>query len=139
MEFKAGARPRITMRITTDEVCKLVERRPLVVGAEEHFACFGNDPAERMRWFTARSRVVVNAYPLKFALGTRRRTREQLEGGAPLRPSGSGEAAHGANLEGEIERPLGRLGPTPGNLDAIHAAHWVTLSVITYAARISRL
>lgn len=137
MQLKALPRPRVTMRISTDKMRKFVQCSSLVVRAEEHLARFSDHPTERMRWITTCARMVVNAHPLKPALGACSSPRQQFKGWAPARPGGSGEATHRANLKGEIERPFRSLGPTPGDLDAKHTAHTVTVLQPTYARRIA--
>lgn len=90
------------MRIATDEMRKFVQCGSLVVGAEEHLTCFSDHPPERMRRFTTSARMVVNAHPLKPALGACSSPRQELKRRAPVRPGGDSEATHRANLKGEI-------------------------------------
>jgi hypothetical protein len=99
MQLKALPRPRITMRIATNEVRKLMQRGPLVVGAEEHFTRFSDHPTKRMGWLTSRSGVVVNAHPFKFAFGTSGGFCEELERWAPARPCSNSETTHRTNFK----------------------------------------
>jgi hypothetical protein len=137
MQLKAAARPRVAMCIATNEMRELMQRGSLVVRAEEHLTRFSDHPTERMRGFTTCACMVMNAHPLKPAPGACSSPRQELKRWAPVRPGGNSEATHRANLKGEIERPLRRLGPTPSNLDAIHTAHFVSVFLPAYGRRIA--
>ncbi len=65
MEFKTAPCPRVAMRVTSNQVRKLVQRRPLVIRAEKHLTGLRNHPTERMLRFSPCAHVVMNAHPLQ--------------------------------------------------------------------------
>ena len=65
MELKAAPCPRVAMRVTSNQVRKLMQRRPLVIRAEEHLAGLGDHPTERMLRLASRPNMIMNAYPLQ--------------------------------------------------------------------------
>ena len=65
MQLKAAPCPRVAMRVTSNQVRKLVQRRPLVIRAEEHLTGLGDHPTERMLRLAPCTNVIMNAYPLQ--------------------------------------------------------------------------
>ncbi len=65
MEFKTAPCPRVAMRVTSNQVRKLVQRRPLVIRAEKHLTGLGDHPAERMLRLASRPNMIMNTHPLQ--------------------------------------------------------------------------
>ena len=118
MEFKAASRPRVAMRVTGNQVRKFVQRRPLVIRAEEHLTGLSNDPTERMLRLTPCTNVIMNAYPLQPLALRLCGACEERQRWFPKRPGGCAESTRRANLKRKIKRPTWSLYPATGNLDA---------------------
>ena len=132
MEFKAASRPRVAMRVTGNQVRKFVQRRPLVIRAEEHLTGLSNDPTERMLRLTPCTNVIMNAYPLQPLALRLCGACEQHQRRFPERPGDRSETARRANLKREIKRPAWGLYPAAGNLDAREFSHGERLSLGAY-------
>ncbi len=65
MEFKTAPCPRVAMRVTSNQVRKLMQRRPLVIRAQKHFTGLGDHPAERMLRLASRPNMIMNTHPLQ--------------------------------------------------------------------------
>ena len=65
MELKAAPCPRVAMRVTSNQVRKLVQRRPLVIRAEEHLTGLSDHPPECMLRLAPCTNVIMNAHPLQ--------------------------------------------------------------------------
>ena len=132
MQLKTAPCPRVAMRVTSNQVRKLVQRRPLVVRTEEHLAGLRDHPAERVLRLTPCADVIMNAHPLQplaLCLGG---ACEERQCRPPKCPSGRSESTRWTNLKWEIERPTWRLYPATGNLDARKLPHAKRLSLGAY-------
>ena len=109
-----------------------MQRRPLVIRAEEHFAGLGDHPAEWMLRFTPRADVIMNAYPLQPLALRFGGACEQHERWFPECPGGRAESARRANLKREIKRPAWGFYPATSNLDARKLPHRTRLSFSAY-------
>ena len=132
MELKAAPCPRVAMRVTSNQVRKLMQRRPLVIRAEEHLAGLGDHPTERMLRFTPCTNVIMNPYPLQPLALRRCGACEERQRRLPEGPGGCAESARRANLKWKIERPARRLYPATSNLDARKLPHAKRLSLGAY-------
>ena len=63
MQIEARAGPAVAVRIAALKVCEFVQRRPLVVRAEEHFSGLGHDPSEGVRRLASGAEMFVDANP----------------------------------------------------------------------------
>ena len=132
MQLKTAPCPRVAMRVTSNQVRKLVQRRPLVVRTEEHLAGLRDHPAERVSRLTPCADVIMNAHPLQplaLCLGG---ACEKHQCRLPKRPSGCAESTRRANFKRKIERPMWRLYPATGNLDTRKLPHVKRLSLGAY-------
>ena len=118
MQLKTAPCPRVAMRVTSNQVRKLVQRRPLVIRAEEHLAGLGDHPTERMLRLAPCADVIMYSHPLQplaLCLGG---ACEERQCWLPKRPGGCAESTRRANFKRKIKRPTWRLYPATGNLDA---------------------
>ena len=132
MQLKTAPCPRVAMRVTSNQVRKLVQRRPLVIRAEEHLAGLGDHPTERMLRLAPCADVIMYSHPLQplaLCLGG---ACEKHQCRLPKRPSGCAESARRTNLKWEIQCPAWRLYPATSNLDARKLPHRTRLSLGSY-------